>query len=346
MKLILHAPNIHQGGGRTLLLALLAEIEGYPCTALLDERLELPETLTPGVLVLRVAPSVPGRLAAEWTLRRLVSADDVVLCLGNLPPLFSLRGTVKVFVQNRYLLARRSLAGMRRQARLRIAIERVWLRSFLRRAEILVQTPSMQREVAETLRVAARAVPFFLPVDAPRKSVAATRRFDFLYVASGEPHKNHRTLVEAWCLLAADGVFPSLRLTLDPSSDRSLLEEIQSKTNLHRLRIENLGSLSSDEIGLLYADSGALIYPSLFESFGLPLLEAKEAGLPVVAAELDYVRDVVAPEQTFDPHSPVSIARAVRRLLRQAEPPVCPLSPGGFLRRVVQREEKAGGGTQ
>lgn len=336
MKLILHAPNIHQGGGKTLLLALLAEMGGYPCTALLDERLELPKSLSSDVLVIRVAPSVPRRFAAEWTLRKLVSADDVVLCLGNLPPLFAMACRVKVFVQNRYLLARRSLAGMRWQARLRIAIERVWLRAFLRRAEILVQTPSMQREVAETLQAAARVEPFFQPVDAPRKSDATTRRFDFLYVASGEPHKNHRALVEAWCLLATERIFPSLCLTLDPLADHRLLEEIQSKVVFHRLRIQNLGTLTSVEIGALYADSGALVYPSLFESFGLPLIEAKRAGLTVVAAELDYVRDVIVPEQTFDPHSPVSIARSVRRLLRHGEPPVCPLAPGDFLRRVVQ----------
>ena len=47
----------------------------------------------------------------------------------------------------------------------------------------------------------------------------------------------------------------------------------------------------------------------------MPLVEARSYALPIVAAELDYVRDVVVPEETFDPHSPRSIARAVRRHL-------------------------------
>jgi hypothetical protein len=48
---------------------------------------------------------------------------------------------------------------------------------------------------------------------------------------------------------------------------------------------------------------------------GLPLIEAREAKVDIIAAELDYVRDVVTPVQTFDPNSPISIARSVKRYL-------------------------------
>ena len=59
----------------------------------------------------------------------------------------------------------------------------------------------------------------------------------------------------------------------------------------------------------------ALIYPSLFESFGMPIIEARSFNLPVLASELDYVRDLIDPEGSFDPNSPVSIARAVKRFM-------------------------------
>ena len=58
-----------------------------------------------------------------------------------------------------------------------------------------------------------------------------------------------------------------------------------------------------------------LIHPSVFESFGLVLIEARQAGLDVIAPETDYVRDVVKPIETFDPLSQKSIARAVKRYL-------------------------------
>jgi glycosyltransferase involved in cell wall biosynthesis len=74
-----------------------------------------------------------------------------------------------------------------------------------------------------------------------------------------------------------------------------------------------------DQVLVLYSQAQALIYPSRFESFGLPLIDANQAGLPVLAAELDYVRDVLDPTQSFDPESPDSIARAVKRYIGVAE---------------------------
>ena len=61
--------------------------------------------------------------------------------------------------------------------------------------------------------------------------------------------------------------------------------------------------------------SKALIFPSLAESFGLPLVEAQEFNKPILASELDFVRDVCSPVDTFDPKSSLSIARAVKRFL-------------------------------
>jgi glycosyltransferase involved in cell wall biosynthesis len=80
-----------------------------------------------------------------------------------------------------------------------------------------------------------------------------------------------------------------------------------------------------------YREAGALIYPSTMESLGLPLLEARAAGLPVIASERDYVRDLVVPEQTFDPESPLSIARAVKRFLNGPENPPPILGPREFM---------------
>ena len=86
----------------------------------------------------------------------------------------------------------------------------------------------------------------------------------------------------------------------------------------------------------LYKNSRALIYPSTLESFGLPLLEAATCGLPVLASELDYVRDIVSPAVTFDAGSAVSIARAVRRFLGCPESPMPVMTASGFLERILR----------
>ena len=162
---------------------------------------------------------------------------------------------------------------------------------------------------------------------------------DFVYVASGESHKNHRQLVEAWCLLAKEGLFPSLKLTLDSAHFAELSSWIEKKIEKYRLNVENVGNLPHAQIKQLYDQVDALIYPSTFESFGLPLIEATQAGLPVLASELDYVRDVLDPEQTFDPESAVSIARAVKRFLGLDEQPLPLMDAAQFIASILEKAE-------
>ena len=98
-------------------------------------------------------------------------------------------------------------------------------------------------------------------------------------------------------------------------------------------------SLSSPrEIEALYKKSRAVVYPSTLESFGLPLIEARQAGLPIVAAELDYVRDVVEPTETFDPLSSVSIARAVKRFLGVPEQPLPIVNAESFVEELLRKQ--------
>jgi len=335
MSLIIHAPNVHQGGGRNLLLALLeaAAGRGSAC-AILDARLELPEGIPETLVEMRVPPSMGGRLQAELRLRALARAEDIVLCFGNLPPLFGSAGRVALLLQNRYLLRTRDLSGLPAVTRIRVLVERAWLRACLGRVRcVIVQSRSMAREVEMTLGITAMVLPFADSASPRRRARErrTSRRVDFLYVASGEPHKNHRNLIEAWILLARDGIRPSLCLTLDASLTPTLCAWIADAVARHSLQIELTGQLSPERIRELYAEADALIYPSRFESLGLPLIEARTAGLPIIAAELDYVRDLVDPEESFDPESAVSISRAVKRFLGLQEWPSAMRSPAQFL---------------
>ena len=333
MSLIVHAPNVHHGGGRALLLPLLAADGGL--RAIVDARLDVPATVPAGIIVARIAPTLAGRWHAERLLRSLSGSADRILCFGNLPPLLPVQGRILLYLQNRYLLAARDLAGFPSAARARIALERAWLRARIGAVHrVIVQSPSMAREVKAALGVEASVIPFAADaVAVARRADArpAGRRFDFVYAASGEPHKNHGVLVAAWIELAREDVRPALCLTLDPASEPDLCRRIGEEAARHSLNIELRQPAGPGEMRRLYAEAGALIYPSRFESLGLPLLEARQAGLGIVAAERDYVRDVVDPEESFDPESPVSIARAVRRYLGHAEPPPAVLSPAAFL---------------
>ena len=339
--LILHAANIHCGGGFALLKELL-RTHNFPVSwAQFDKRtkgiLELPIELTQYY----VTRNIISRLWAEFRLWRECKSSDVVLCFHGIPPLLPLSGRAVVFVQNRILVEQGSLADYPLQTRLRLLIERFWLLVMKEHASrYIVQTPSMAASLRTLLGAETEicVLPFASLSDlSPTESVTNSgRKFDFLYVASGDAHKNHVTLLEAWRLLAEEGLKPSLALTVDPLTYPSVAEEILRVTHDFSLNIVNLGQLSPEDILGLYQSASALIYPSKTESFGLPLIEAMHCGLPILASELDYVRDVVVPVETFDPGSPVSIARAVRRFLGKAEPTIQIHSAEEFLAEVLK----------
>lgn len=346
-KLFVHAINVHQGGGKSLLIALLAAVSGkVKALAQLDRRMMLPANLSENLTIKFVEPSIWQRLRVEWWLAKNAQPQDTVLCFGNLPPLFKLRGHAVVFVQNRYLIEDVKLDDFPFRTRQRIRIERLWLSGRMENAnEFIVQTPSMKRllDARTNGKIQVSVLPFMANHEEyvrrmpPLVGIQREKKFIFLYVASGEPHKNHRQLIEAWCLLAKDGLFPRLTLTLDRAHFTELCDWMGQKIEQYSLNVENEGKVPHAQVRQLYDRAGALIYPSTFESFGLPLIEAMQAGLPVLASELDYVRDVLDPEQTFNPESALSIARAVKRFMGIAECALPLQDAEGFMKHILEK---------
>ena len=333
-SLILQAPNVHMGGGLALLKRLVSAPGFSARWAQVDcrarEALELPSDMPRYY----VEPSVWSRLLAEVRLWRRAGVDTVTLCFHGLPPLFRIRGRVVVFLQNRILVDRESLRDYPLTMQARLWVERWWLKWLCRPGiRLIVQSPTMARYVQKSLgrQVGVTVLPF--ETAAIDNVSPPERRFDFVYVASGEPHKNHCRLLEAWRLLAEVGLRPSLALTVGLGTE--LAGHIAEFSLAHDLDITNFGMLPSALIFGLYKSSSALIYPSERESLGLPLLEAERSGLPILAPELDYVRDMVVPAETFDPRSPVSIARAVRRFIGNTEKPQKLYSMDAFVAEVL-----------
>ena len=324
-RVIIHAPNVHAGGGLVLLNSLLRNWpEKLNLTALLDIRAREKIIIPEGSSVTWIHPKILSRLSAEFTLSRAVAGGGDVLCFHGLPPLLPCKSRVFIFLQNRLLIESIKWHQYKVKTRVRLAIERLLLR--LGRNKItsfIVQTPSMLRalkkwQVSLASETPVRVLPFVdMPVVAA--SCDVSDGWDFVYVADGEAHKNHRALVVAWQLLAQDGLHPSLALTLSPR-DAVLKRELEDLAIEAGLRIKDLGQMPHEKVLSLYSTAKAMIFPSISESFGLPLVEAMRLGLPILASELDYVRDVCSPVHTFDPTSPVSIARAVKRFLGVPEP--------------------------
>ena len=338
-RLFIHAVNIHTGGGRVLLESLTSE-----CSFPIDKFIFANEKMlfkANSVNIKKFKNNIFSRLRAEFTLLMSVKINDVVLCFGNLPPIFDIKGKIYIFIQNRYIIEKNSTSKFKLTTRLRLVLERLWLRIFLKPHHIvLVQTPSM-RHLAKSLpffrRNRIEVLPFVNGETEPKRSHTElpklSPRDSFIYVATGEPHKNHIRLIEAWKILASEGIYPVLRLTVP--YDDPICAAVAAATSAHQLRIENIGQMEHPAILELYQQSDALIYPSLLESFGIPLVEAKIAGIAVLASERDFVRDIIDPEETFDPESAISISLAVKRFMGISKDDMKVLSAKQFLANLV-----------
>lgn len=141
----------------------------------------------------------------------------------------------------------------------------------------------------------------------PDASVA--REPFLLYPARGWPHKNHARLLESFALLRRD--HPELRLVLTGGGhERTSLEE----------GVEVRGHVSDAELASLYRRAAVLVFPSLYEGFGLPLLEAMACGCPVATSNAGALPEVCGDDAVlFDATDPAAIAEGVRAALDRSD---------------------------
>jgi glycosyltransferase involved in cell wall biosynthesis len=156
----------------------------------------------------------------------------------------------------------------------------------------------------------------WLPISPERRSdllAAMDLRGPYLFFpAHSWPHKNHARLVEAFSV-AVEGLPPNLDLVF---VGRAFDEGHPAARLVHDRRLEqrvrHLGYRSPLEMRALYASAHALVFPSLFEGFGMPIVEAMIAGCPVACAAATSLPEIAGPAaRLFDPLDIEDIARAI-----------------------------------
>ena len=290
-----------------------------------------------------VGHSLSSRVYAEIFLAIIGRTGDYIFCFHGLPPLLPNRGVVTVFLQNIHYFGHTSLRNFSLRVASRIKLERCISGLFRYRvSKYIVQTESMKLLLLEWYRSGVgKILPLplveiwpFINNSIPTCEDTTDAYYDFIYIADGAAHKNHVRLLDAWIELSKSDIRPSLCLTLGPR-DYKLVNYINFVSKKYRLNIINIGCVEHFQVLSLYQRAGALIFPSLAESFGLPLMEARNAGLHIIAPELDYVRDICSPTYTFDPNSAISISRAVKRFMgvEYSQPKI--LTPSEFWKNLI-----------
>jgi glycosyltransferase involved in cell wall biosynthesis len=186
-----------------------------------------------------------------------------------------------------------------------------WHRSAQGAQRVIVMSEFVRERAVEKLGLdpaRLRVIPLGLDHDELRPRTGQREPF-LLYPARRWPHKNHERLFEAFAMLR--GERPELRLVLTGGGDFSDVPD----------GVEARGHVQRSEVVSLMQRASALVFPSLYEGFGLPPLEAMACGCPVASSNAASLPEVVGDAaRLFDPHDPVAIADAVRDVLADTQP--------------------------
>jgi glycosyltransferase involved in cell wall biosynthesis len=140
-----------------------------------------------------------------------------------------------------------------------------------------------------------------------------------LYTGNIKPHKNLERLIEAFHALRRGG-FEQVQLLIigDEISKYPALRRAVHRYKLHK-HVRFFGFVPDKTLASLYRLASVFVFPSLYEGFGLPPLEAMAAGTPVITSNVSSLPEVVGNAAILiDPYEPDSIAEAMRRVLTDA----------------------------
>ncbi|HWW76981.1 MAG TPA: glycosyltransferase family 1 protein, partial [Pyrinomonadaceae bacterium] len=197
-------------------------------------------------------------------------------------------------------------------------------------AAVVTPTEAVRRELCEWLRVAPSKVfavheaarDCFKPMDG-EEAAGVLRGLDIgggeflLAVGTIEPRKNLATLVRAFEEVLRERPASNLRLVIAGGRgwlSGPLFESIERSTA--RGRVVLAGYVSDEQLRALYTACALFVYPSLYEGFGLPPLEAMSCGAPVVAGDVPAVAEVTGgAARLFDPRDANQLARLLLELL-------------------------------
>jgi glycosyltransferase involved in cell wall biosynthesis len=160
--------------------------------------------------------------------------------------------------------------------------------------EIIVQTQWMKNAIVKKTKINENKITV-KPPEIEKKDLVQYNELNnnekiYFYPANASIYKNHKVIIDACKILKLKGISYTVLFTLKGNENKNTIKlyKISKENNLSR---RWLGYISKKEVFDLYSKS-ILLFPSYIETFGLPLLEARESGTPLLAADTPFSNEI------------------------------------------------------
>jgi glycosyltransferase involved in cell wall biosynthesis len=271
----------------------------------------------------RFTYSEASRRAAEWGADLYFSASEMTPLVAPCPMVAAFQNP------NVFDLGANYKLPWKQHLRLRIlnTIARISARLCERVVFVSEDSANWMGEAAGLPEEKRTPIVHGIDTDLWRKPAAATnashQRPYILSVSSIYPYKNYVRLIEAYALMAKTrSDIPDLVIVGDNQDDDYLarMEEAREATGELAEQIHIIGEVPYSEIQSWYHGAELFVFPSHLETFGIPMIEAMAADLPIVAADIPVFREIAEDAAFYvDPFEPASIASGMDAALFQAD---------------------------
>jgi glycosyltransferase involved in cell wall biosynthesis len=199
---------------------------------------------------------------------------------------------------------------------------------------VIVPSTAAAEDVVHFLRVEReriRVIPMgcesrFQPIEEPMRAAVLRRQYDLperyiLFVGTLEPRKNVQTLLRAFAQVIAETPQDDLTLVIAGGKGWGG-EDYRSTVDALKLhdRVRFAGFVADDDLPELYRGALLFVYPSLYEGFGLPVLEAMACGTPVITSNRASLPEVAGDAALLaDPTRPEALAEAMASIISDGD---------------------------
>ena len=177
----------------------------------------------------------------------------------------------------------------------------------------IVQTEHIKSLLGKKLGVNSNTILKYPLFEVIKKGQYKKTQNSFIYPTSNQPHKNNESLINAF-KKAASKTNKKIILTVT-------INKIEIDDTPQNLDINFIGIIDHQELMGYLKNTKFLIFPSLRESFGLPLIEGVQSNCKLITSDLNFVNELITPSYIFDPKSEVSISEVILSALHNKNHP-------------------------